>query len=397
MSPRLRMYNVEFGDAFLLLGRREHLLVDLGSIDGRVDFDPIRDDIRAACSGATLSLLLTHFHKDHWSGLRNQPSAHSLPPIRTVYLPDIFGLRVPGRQDALVDSLLGELLEAVILDRAPEFTLAELLRQILPAVGGRVSLLRRGVRFTLDDTDYEVLWPRLEPKDITRRRRAAFLRFLEQLERRVEGPPEEGVWYTVNALADVLLRDFAARMDLPRQLELFSEQGPDYQVLYRQAALLVRQLRLAYVSDAELRRGMHYYARTLQEDWNKVSLVFHNCMPCPEGTVLMTGDVPGRVLRRQADGRYGPPFFREDYRIIKAPHHGTDSHFCDRLPPCEFLCISNGGGNSRFQKISRSYEGVYGVLGRRTVLHCTNDRCEYSAGGFPCPGAGGCGQSSTDI
>lgn len=402
MSPRLRMYNVEFGDAFLLFGKQEHLLVDLGSIDRNVDFDPIRDDIRMECCGKTLSLLLTHFHKDHWSGLRNQPAAHSLPAIRTVYLPDIFALRVPGRQDALVDGLLGELLEAVVLDQAqaPEFTLAELLRQVLPDVGGRVSLLHRDDHFTVDDTEYEVLWPRLKPKDITRRRRAAFRRFLERLERAVRAmdvPEEEGIWRTVNALADVLLRDFAARMELPRQLELFSEQGPDYQILYGRAVRLAQQLRYVYMGDEESQQGIRYYARTLQEDWNKVSLVFHNCTPCPAGTVLMTGDVPGKVLQRQADGVYGTPFFREDYRIIKAPHHGTDSHFFDRLPPCDFLCISNGTGNSRFQKISRGYEGVYGILGRRTALHCTNDRCEYSAGGFPCPGAGCCGQSSTDI
>lgn len=187
----LRMYNVEFGDGFLLLGQAEHLLVDLGSIDHTVDFDPIRDDIRSLCGSAQLSLVLTHFHKDHWSGLRDQPAAHRLPAMRRVYLPDLFGLRVPGRQDAVAGSLLGELLESVVLDQKPEFTLAQLLRQVLPATGGRVVLLRRGERFTVDGTEYEVLWPRLKAKDITRRRRAAFRRFLDRLERGVEAPEGE--------------------------------------------------------------------------------------------------------------------------------------------------------------------------------------------------------------
>lgn len=157
----LRMYNVEFGDSFLLLGREEHLLVDLGSIDRTVDFDPIRDDIRSLCGAARLSLLLTHFHKDHWSGLRSQPPAHRLPQVHRIYLPDLFGLRLPGRQDIVAGSLLGELLEAVVLDRKPAFTLAELLRQVLPQTGGHVVLLHRGERFTVDCTEYEVLWPRL--------------------------------------------------------------------------------------------------------------------------------------------------------------------------------------------------------------------------------------------
>lgn len=390
------MYNVEFGDGFLLLGGTEHLLVDLGSIDRTVDFDPIRDDIRSLCDTAQLSLLLTHFHKDHWSGLRDQPAAHHLPPMHRVYLPDLFGLRVPGRQDVLVDSLLGELLEAVVLNRAPEFTLAELLRQVLPRSGGRVVPLHRGDEFTVDGVTYQVLWPRLEVKDITRRRRAAFRRFLERLERSVNASEGESIWRTVNDLADVLLRDFAEEMDLPRQMDLLPRQLPGYEALSASAARLAQRLQLLYMTGGRtFQAQMRYYAKALQEDWNKVSLVFQGGPP--GGGVLMTGDVPGNVLERQAKGVYGHPYFLDGYQIIKAPHHGTDTHFCASLPPCDFLCISNGAGNQRYQKISRNYEGTYGVLGRRTALRCTNDRCEFSARGGHCPGAGHCGQAWTDI
>lgn len=390
------MYNVEFGDGFLLLGGTEHLLVDLGSIDRTVDFDPIRDDIRSLCDTAQLSLLLTHFHKDHWSGLRDQPAAHALAPMYRVYLPDLFGLRVPGRQDVLVDSLLGELLEAVVLNRAPEFTLAELLRQVLPRSGGRVVPLHRGDEFTVDGVTYQVLWPRLEVKDITRRRRAAFRRFLERLERGVNASEGESIWRTVNDLADVLLRDFAEQMDLPRQMDLLPRQLPGYEALSASAARLAQRLRLLYMTGGQtFQAQMRYYAKALQEDWNKVSLVFQGGPP--GGGVLMTGDVPGNVLERQAKGVYGHPYFLDGYQIIKAPHHGTDTHFCASLPPCDFLCISNGAGNQRYQKISRNYEGTYGVLGRRTALRCTNDRCEFSARGGHCPGAGHCGQAWTDI
>ena len=390
------MYNVEFGDGFLLLGGTEHLLVDLGSIDRTVDFAPIRDDIRSLCDTARLSLLLTHFHKDHWSGLRDQPAAHALPPVHRVYLPDLFGLRVPGRQDVLVDSLLGELLEAVVLNRAPEFTLAELLRQVLPRSGGRVVPLHRGDEFTVDGVTYQVLWPRLEVKDITRRRRAAFRRFLERLERSVNASEGESIWRTVNDLADVLLRDFAEEMDLPRQMDLLPRQLPGYEALSASAARLAQRLQPLYMTGGQtFQAQMRYYAKALQEEWNKVSLVFQGGPP--GGGVLMTGDVPGNVLERQAKGVYGHPYFLDGYQIIKAPHHGTDTHFCASLPPCDFLCISNGAGNQRYQKISRNYEGTYGVLGRRTALRCTNDRCEFSARGGHCPGAGHCGQAWTDI
>lgn len=392
----LRMYNVEFGDGFLLLGQAEHLLVDLGSIDRTVNFDPIRDDIRSLCGSAQLSLVLTHFHKDHWSGLRDQPAAHRLPAMRRVYLPDLFGLRVPGRQDAVAGSLLGELLESVVLDQKPEFTLAQLLRQVLPAAGGRVVLLRRGERFTADGTEYEVLWPRLKAKDITRRRRAAFRRFLDRLEGGVEAPEGEGIWRTVSDLADVLLRDFAEEMDLPRQLDLFPPQLPGYQLMMERVSRLAQRMRVVYtLGGRPFQEQMHYYAKALQEDWNRVSLVFQGCPP--GGGILMTGDAPKGVLKEQAKGAYGPPYFLDGYQIIKAPHHGTGSHFCGSLPPCEFLCISNGTGNQHYQKISQDYETTYGVLGRRTTLRCTNDRCEFSAVGGHCPGAGLCGGAWIDI
>lgn len=81
MGGRLRMYNVQFGDAFLLYGQGENLLVDLGSIQGAFCFNQVRDSIRAESAGGQLSLMLTHFHRDHWSGLHNQPAGHPLPPI----------------------------------------------------------------------------------------------------------------------------------------------------------------------------------------------------------------------------------------------------------------------------------------------------------------------------
>ena len=94
MGGKLRMYNVEFGDAFLLYGQGENLLVDLGSIQNGFPFSRVRDSIKDESREKELSLLLTHFHEDHWSGLHNQTPGHQLPGLKMVYLPDIFRMRV---------------------------------------------------------------------------------------------------------------------------------------------------------------------------------------------------------------------------------------------------------------------------------------------------------------
>lgn len=115
--------------------------MDLGSIDCGFCFDSVRDSIRAESAGQQFSLMLTHFHRDHWPRLHDQPAGHPLPPIRMIYLPDIFGMQYVSRLDVIVRSLLRDFLETVILQKSPSFTLAELLREVLP------RLPRNQIRF----------------------------------------------------------------------------------------------------------------------------------------------------------------------------------------------------------------------------------------------------------
>lgn len=384
---RLRMYNVEFGDAFLLCGQRENLLVDLGSIDPAVDFAPIQRDIARESLEKEASLLLTHFHEDHWSGLRRQPGGPFLPPFRVVYLPNLFGIRTPGKLDPVVSGLLGELLEAVVLDRALHFTLADLLREVLPSLDwGKVRFLQQGDMFSADGVNYRVLWPKRE--SMARRMTGQLREFLKQLdalllERGMERPLLE----FLGDLADLLLRDLAAYTGYQQQLDLWPYNGSSYEELYGQAQRASDILRESFRTLNRESRVWHqfrHYADALKEDWNKLSIVFHNAESCEEN-LLMTGDVPSGVLDQIALGKMKGVGFWRHYFAVKAPHHGTKSHFCPRLPDCRYICISNGRGNRRYQRITDWYEKTYGVGSRRAVLQCTNGRCEYLARSS-CPG-----------
>ncbi len=404
MSGRLRMYNVQFGDAFLLYGQGEHLLVDLGSIDSTVNFDRVRDSIRHSCGGAELSLLLTHFHRDHWSGLHNQTPGHRLPPLKRVYLPDIFRMRVMGRWDPVTKSLLSDFLRGVIALSGPDlldqvtlshtlrFTLADLLREVLPGLPmGQIRLLSRGSRFQAGGRRYETLWPQLDGIPLPERQSAAFRRFMERVEAKLSpGGGEPLLWTALERAANVLLRDFAHSLegeDVYFPGFLRAEEGS-----YEEVSLRVWELAQALAEDVrrdegEFRRKVRYYAEQLAQDWNRVSLVFQERLEedCPGGGVLMTGDADKPALNRLAGGSLGAPRLHKYYDVIKAPHHGTQRHFCAKLPPSRYFCISNGDGNSGYKRISEHYEYVYGRLLTPSEFRCTNPRCEFCRSLSDCP------------
>ena len=377
MSGKLRLYNVEFGDAFLLYGDGENLLVDLGSINRGFDFCPIRDSIRKESYGKQLSLLLTHFHKDHWSGLHNQEIGHTLPELKMVYLPDIFRMRAWGKLDVVIRSLLGDFLESVLLQQQPNFSLADLLREVLPGLPKeKICFLARGDVFHMGGKSYEVLWPRLKSGDVVGKRDKPLRDFLERIEDKLSADGAEyRLWDTLDMMATALLREFALSQDIKYEKTVWDDQR-SYEDMYLRAQRLAEILANACKhDDGDFREKVHHYAEALSKDWNRVSLVFHEL---ESKSLLMTGDVCQTTLKRLSNGDYGVPLLKEKYEVIKAPHHGTDSHFCAILPTSHFFCISNGEGNRGYLKISEQYEHVYGCRGKKSDIRCTNPRCDFS-------------------
>lgn len=401
MGGKLRMYNVEFGDAFLLYGQGENLLVDLGSIQNGFPFSRVRDSIKDESREKELSLLLTHFHEDHWSGLHNQTPGHQLPGLKMVYLPDIFRMRVLGEVDVIVQSLLSDFLEAVVLNKRLRFTLADLLREILPGLQWKqIRFLRRGDKFLMGGRNYEVLWPRLNREDVVMKRKRPLLDVLNRLDVKTQANGREvGLLDTLEAIASVLLRDFGRGVDYP-VLDIVPDYDRTYGSLYNQAQELLEAITFEVRRDeGELRNKIRHYAKQLGNSWNQISLVFHDLaeeddvweypdLPAESlgrDGVLMTGDAPSPILDKLRNGTFAGPRLRESYAVIKAPHHGTKSYFCAILPHCRYLCVSNGEGNKNYQKISEYYEYEYRFLSGKTEIFCTNPRCDFIKKRRLCP------------
>lgn len=91
----IRMYNVGFGDCFLLTFYYEepltnqHILIDFGTVGGKANMKGVANDIRDACNGKLYAVVATHRHKDHISGFSDAGGEKSTGAIIASCNPEV--------------------------------------------------------------------------------------------------------------------------------------------------------------------------------------------------------------------------------------------------------------------------------------------------------------------
>ncbi|HET9165383.1 MAG TPA: hypothetical protein VFP11_05260 [Candidatus Angelobacter sp.] len=91
----IRMFNVGFGDCFLLTFhyarpiKDQSILIDFGSVGGKADMKGIAADIKEACGGKLYAVVATHRHKDHISGFSNAGGKESAGAIIASCKPEV--------------------------------------------------------------------------------------------------------------------------------------------------------------------------------------------------------------------------------------------------------------------------------------------------------------------
>lgn len=379
----LNMYNVQFGDCFLLDEPKagQALLVDFGS-DTPDILDSVADKIAKRCDGRELSVLLTHFHQDHINGFWKSDLPNQVN-VRTVYLPNIMAMRETATQlDFLQLEVLRNLLSSVVLERRPaEITLYTLLNKLVKA-GSRAVFLQRGCTFDLLSARFQVLWPDFSVLNIHPRVEKGFVSLLEELgllgnldrslyeeSRRVRIEP-------VDHFIDRLTHAYALLAE--GGAELVQEALPALGESLEEMERYVR-VRVGAPSNALLARLRERMAAAKRQG-NRLSIVFQDEAVGGSSRLLMTGDATAPDLRRIINHKVEnfPGFsFSHKYTAIKAPHHGTDSHFLPDLPDCQTILVSNGKPAPRhlgWGKISYLYGGFYHSH-RGCEIQCTNPRC----------------------
>lgn len=370
---KIRMYNVGFGDCFCLRDRKKNLLVDFGTSNNRIGGRPRREVFDVVISDLTTishkNLLLTHFHLDHLSGLlymmRKKRDSYEFGKI---YLPDVFSAPEMSRTLGLL--LLADMVKDSCLPshQVSLFALVEALC-IRPQ---NIELLSRGMYF---EDRYQVLWP--DKKVIEEETE----RVLERLEKE-----DADTWNHIVEFAEKL-RKIIWNMTLEgrneKQLLQEKESGNSESGQSISMTELDKEFR-AVCSRPDFSRLLSVMGTRemeLRQFKNRISIVFQN-KGDGEWNLLFTGDVPQKYMQMIADNYDGRIPLYDHYWCIKAPHHGTESHYFDFGPYTpENILISNGiyHANSkkraRMYRTSTQYTGLFHIGDGDTYMCCSNSDC----------------------
>lgn len=364
---RIELHDVEYGDCTVLVGRDQSILmVDCGSVSQYTRQDDTEMDARFRAvfaryaAAAERQFLLTHYHRDHMNGflkkLRQDPGYFD-----RVYIPVL-----PGGVNG------NPMLELAVFSRfftAPQgdfaqmnttcLTIFELLHRTVGAE--RIFTLRAGDVFSFDHVQYGVLSP--DTADFPYA--PLLLETVSALNGALAPFPAAGEFLR---LKGEFIRAYTdcQRAFSPQNRETNSALHARLDSLSALWADLEQtRSTLEFLPIAETVRALlcDSAVRALYtETQNDLSLVFHTLRrTASNADILLPGDASAAVLNRLVPKLY------DSYFVVKAPHHGTESHYADVLGQLtvSHLLISNG-----------DYHAGGGISGRysamESIKHCTN-------------------------
>lgn len=378
---KVTMYNVGFGESILLSEedrqKKECLLVDFGSdtpacccipsiTKDRVSLQEMADHIVEDTQEKTVSVLLSHFHRDHLEGFLSTDLTEHIR-LGDTYIPDITLLSfVNGKLSFLQVQLLQELFEAVLLykTRLKRFTLHDLLVKLMRE-NTTLYFLSRGNTFHVGHKCYHVLWPDFSRMSVNPKLANHLTKLLTALSPTAEedeAAPLARLDEYIEELVGVYRALAAGYRDTQGRLARLEELQEQVIVFYSN---LLEQ------GNEEIITALKNSLQAMKEQGNRISIVFYDTPVQGKADLLMTGDIPVSDLKKI-------PFNKLTFKAIKAPHHGTTTHFWTGFPKCEKILISNGkpsAQHKRWHKIAYEYAAYY-HSNRGCQVFCTNPRCE---------------------
>lgn len=417
---------VKCGDCIVIRDKEEKLIVDCGSNNSGLDghgfylksskfaYNQLRNELFDDCKK---SLLITHFHKDHFNGLIEIDQDHVFDNI---YISPCL-----TREVGIAVEAIGQ----IVLLAANNSWGFPIARQIIDLINRlpllakdakNINIKKAGDTFTFAGREFQVLWPEIitsvkmsdikPPYFIDR----GLTRTAEKIEL-VTGYDDENEPEVINTVEkEAILSDMERikeslaniyrryNINVQEQLVIFqnsifncmdiidtSKKGQDYydslrmylkdinisfDYLREQHDKLIKN-RLDQSEKDQIRESYRYYYHVLVDSMNACSIVFSHNHDC-----LFMGDAPKQVIKHLRENKSMVGY----YKVVKLQHHATIAYETVHTPEAECYIISNGGRERR--KIGRGFIDPMPITGendRVKKIICTNGRdkqgvyCEY--------------------
>ena len=324
------------------------------------------------------SFLLTHFHKDHFCGLKYILKKEN-NYFSKIYIP------YPAiNKDGCALLLEMSLYAFSFLKRQQTCTNMSITAMFIfdflwkNSNAKKVFPLKRDDIFEFSKANFKVLNPFADSFPFS----ADFVADVEYLDNLLNSSEDTVLISEFFYLRDLFCKEYISCNNLCRECESFRDECIQEKIkkLNFYAAELNKLSKELICIDAadeiisflnNERTRMNYSIAQ-----NSSSLVFQNEKESSSGlmNILMTGDATDVILNLLEND------FFSKYNIIKAPHHGTNVYWSETLNKinCAHMIISNGSyyaGGKISEKYSRN----------QAVKHCTgSEACEYLAKNESC-------------
>lgn len=350
----IKLFKMDFGESLLITQNNEEcLLVDCGS-EGTKKlkfFQAVENEIQFINSRKAL---LTHFHEDHINGFIDI-TTRNIGWFDTVYIPYIF--TVGNHPNAVDFALIQYILERYTCAGSRKLSVWDLLKLLVKSDKSIKLLQREKDAFQLFGKNVNVLWP--VPNMLV----------------------DEKLWNSVKKELPILNeyenQIFSVSDQISREYLSLEESRGDYTDSEGIESIGNQLDEIDLIFGSQLpERETQNIIRKLRQKANETSIV---CQIDAGKPTLLTGDITSKIMKGIAENKYAPsiPLF-DYYYAIKAPHHGTQTHYFNFGPftRWEKLLISNGVTRKKKRgKITCQYN----LKSRNYAIICTNDapwRCE---------------------
>ncbi len=378
MSKKIKVYNAYFGDCIVLEDTNDgsNLLVDFGIhyfsdvpyIYGKRDglTHAIADNIINCYSDGNTSLLITHFHEDHISGLihmyKNGRMNHKRI-FNNVYIANIW-----NNSFAVASCLLEEMLLEYELRKSslPRTTVSLFdLLDFLSTDVYRIKLLKRGDLF--ENGKYVTLWPVIDEDD-KMNNISEIIQSLGLTESNFEDELVLLAENLCNFVTQILL-DYNRRYSESNENLYISRTIHGMRQTYNDLLFNLEK----NILDFEKYDLLNVQKEKLNKLNHKYNIVFQNNIFGNEN-VLFTGDIEVKQMNEIA--KANDIILHNKYKYIKIPHHGTKAHYFDfsKYKP-KYVIITNGKVITKdldSYKISSGYGRLKAIHLCANSNHCSN-------------------------